>query len=125
MKIKISIANFLLHLFSLHRLSFELSVPRSSKPFQRPLKLKEAEEARTLCIAIEGLEMSADLVKALQSHSDCLTVLYREVHKLTVDQVDDIAQYQGFFDQATQYQSWFKERKRVANAMKQAAAKQK
>ena len=87
------------------------------------LRLKEAEEARTLCIAIEGLEMAGELVAALQTHSKCLTDLYRELHQLTTDGVDDPDKYQPYIARATQYQNWFKSRKKVANTMKTAAAK--
>ena len=88
----------------------------SSNPVTFPLlllRLKEAEEARTLCIAIEGLEMAGELVQALQTHSTALTTLYRELHQLTTNEVNDINQYSKLFDQATQYQTWFKSRKRL------------
>ena len=98
----------------------------SSNPVTFPLRLlrlKEAEEARTLCIAIEGLEMAGELVQALQTHSTALTTLYRELHQLTTNEVNDINQYSKLFDQATQYQTWFKSRKKVANTMKSAASR--
>lgn len=84
-------------------------------------RLKEAEEARTLCISIENLECAGELVTALQTHSSAMTTLYRDLHALTLSDVDDMSQYQTLFDQATNYQAWFKSRKKVANSMKQAA----
>ena len=67
--------------------------------------------------------MAGELVAALQDHSKSLTDLYRDLHKLTLDEIDDINQYQSYFDRATTLQTWFKARKRVANTMKAAAAK--
>lgn len=87
------------------------------------LRLKEAEEARTLCIAIEGVEMSGELVKALTTHSDAMTGLYRELNQLITQECDDQAKYDPIFQQATICQNWFKSRKRVANTMKAAASK--
>ena len=87
------------------------------------LRLKEAEEARTLCISIEGLECASELQTALTTHSSAMTNLYRELHQLTSQEVNDQSKYQVLFDQATNYQSWFKTRKKVANTMKTAALK--
>ena len=52
------------------------------------------------------------------------TALYRDIHALTVNDVNDINKYEGLFSQASSYQAWFKTRKQVANTMKKAAAKQ-
>ena len=87
------------------------------------LRLKEAEEARTLCISIEGLECATELQTALTTHSSAMTNLYRDLHQLTSQEVNDLSKYQVLFDQATNYQSWFKTRKKVANTMKTAALK--
>ena len=40
-------------------------------------RLKEAEDARTTCVSIEGLECSAGLRDALIAHADAMTELYR------------------------------------------------
>ena len=63
------------------------------------------------------------MVKALTTHSECMTHLYRELHNLTNAEVDDLSKYEALFDQATSYQNWFKTRKKVANTMKAAASK--
>lgn len=91
----------------------------------RPPRLKEAEEARALCIAIEGLECAGELQSALTKHSEAMTDLYRELHQLTSSENDDTDKYQPIFEKATSYQNWFKARKKVANTMKAAAAKGK
>lgn len=88
------------------------------------IRLKEAEEARTLCISIENLECAGELVAALTTHSTAMTTLYRDIHALTVNNVDEMSKYEGLFSQASSYQTWFKTRKQVANTMKKAAAKQ-
>eukprot|EP00435_Cladocopium_sp_Y103_P025376 s3284_g6.t1 len=83
------------------------------------LMLKEAEEARSLCVAIETLECSGELVSALTQHSSLMTDLYRQLNKLTTENVDDITVYQPLFDKAMQYSAWYAKRKNVANSMKQ------
>ena len=97
----------------------------STKPFSCPpqalLRLKEAEEARSLCVSIETLECSGELVQALQQHSTCMTDLFRQLNKLTTDGCDDMTKYQPLFDQAAQYSTWYVKRTKVANSMKQAA----
>lgn len=98
-----------------------ISEPRCFPQLQP--RLKEAEEARTLCISIENLECAGELTTALQTHSTAMTALYRDIHVLTQADVNDISQYQTLFDKATNFQSWFKSRKKVANSMKQAATK--
>ncbi|CAK9018454.1 Nipped-B-like protein B [Durusdinium trenchii] len=85
--------------------------------------LKESEEARTLCVSIEGLECAGELVKALTAHAGAMVKLYRQLHQYTIQNVNDQSVYDPIFDQATSYTSWFKARKKVANSMKQAAEK--
>ena len=63
------------------------------------------------------------MVKAMTTHSECMTRLYRELHNLTNAEVDDLSKYEALFEQASSYQTWFKTRKRVANTMKAAASK--
>lgn len=91
-------------------------------PILAQLRLKEAEEARSLCVAIETLECSGELVTALTQHSSSMTDLYRQLNKLTTDNVDDIDVYQPLFDKAVQFSAWYAKRKKVANSMKQAAS---
>lgn len=86
-------------------------------------RLKESEEARTLCVSIEGLECAGELVKALTAHAGAMVKLYRQLHQYTIQNVNDQSVYDPIFDQATSYTSWFKARKKVANSMKQAAEK--
>eukprot|EP00435_Cladocopium_sp_Y103_P007291 s4250_g2.t1 len=83
--------------------------------------LKEAEEARTLCVSIEGLECSGDLVAALTQHSNSMLGVYRDLNKLTVAGVDDETSYADLFHYASTYSAWYSKRKRVANSMKAAA----
>ena len=73
-------------------------------------------------MAIETLECSGELVSALTQHSTSMTDLYRQLNKLTTDNVDDITTYQPLFDKAVAYSAWYAKRKKVANSMKQAAA---
>ena len=84
-------------------------------------RLKEAEEARTLCISIEGLECAGELVSALTTHSTAMTALFRELNGHTMGGVNDLQIYQPLFEKATSYTNWFKSRKKVANTMKAAA----
>ena len=85
-------------------------------------RLKEAEEARTLCIAIEGLECAGELVQALTAHSSEMTALYRELHTNTTANVDTMEVYEPLFQRAATFTQWFRSRKKVANTMKSAAA---
>ena len=62
---------------------------------------------------------------ALTQHSGAMTDLYRELNKLTMAGVDDDASYAQLFQAATTYSDWYAARKRVANSMKAAAAKQR
>lgn len=84
-------------------------------------RLKEAEDARTTCVSIEGLECSAGLRDALVQHADAMTELYRTLNKMVADQVNDDASYEPIFQRAASFSSWYKARKKVANSMKAAA----
>ena len=84
-------------------------------------RLKEAEDARTMCVSIEGLECAGELVRALTEHSTSMTDLYRELNKLTVSGVNDMNTYQPLFDKACNLSAWYAKRKKVANSMKAAA----
>jgi len=84
-------------------------------------RLKEAEDARTTCVSIEGLECSAGLRDALVQHADAMTELYRTLNKMVADQVNDDASYEPIFQSAASFSSWYKARKKVANSMKAAA----
>ena len=85
-------------------------------------RLKEAEEARTLCVSIEGLECSGELRSALLAHADAMTSLYRQLNQLISRHVNDDSAYATYNEQAAQYSSWYKTRKRVANSMRAAGA---
>ncbi|CAL1128802.1 unnamed protein product [Cladocopium goreaui] len=61
----------------------------------KKIVLKEAEEARTLCISIEGLECATELQTALTTHSSAMTNLYRDLHQLTSQEVNDLSKYQA------------------------------
>ncbi len=87
------------------------------------LRLKEAEEARTICVSIEGLECSGEMVKALQGHAECMTNIYRDLNRMTIAAIDDEASYADIFKKSAEYMSWYAKRKRVANSMKAAAQK--
>ena len=90
----------------------------------RPLpRLKEAEEARSLCVSIETLECSGELVKSLTDHATAMTNLFRDLNKLTNEGHDDEAIYMPLFEKAVQYQTWYVKRKKVAQSMKNAATK--
>ena len=84
-------------------------------------RLKEAEEARTLCVSIEGLECANDMVIALQQHATAMTNLFRELSKLTSQKVDSEESYASLFALADSYSGWYKSRRKVANSMKSAA----
>ncbi|CAL1166177.1 unnamed protein product [Cladocopium goreaui] len=83
--------------------------------------LKEAEEARTLNVSIEGLECSGELCKALTLHANNQTEMYRKLSHLVAQGVDDEATYNELFEQAGGLTTWFKARKKVANSMRMAA----
>eukprot|EP00438_Fugacium_kawagutii_P030698 Skav213052 [mRNA] locus=scaffold364:38558:43143:+ [translate_table: standard] len=83
--------------------------------------LKEAEDARTTCVSIEGLECSGQLRDALLQHATAMTELYRHLSKKVSDQINDESAYTALFDQASNYSAWYKARKKVANSMKAAA----
>eukprot|EP00435_Cladocopium_sp_Y103_P043974 s800_g12.t1 len=85
------------------------------------LQLKEAEEARTLNVSIEGFECSGELGKALICHANNQTEMYRKITQLVAQGVDDEATYQEHFEQAAALTTWFKARKKVANSMRMAA----
>ena len=84
--------------------------------------MKEAEEARTLKLSIEGMECSGELMTALEGHANTLTELYRKIHGLIVQGVDTMESYQVHVDQAAALKDWFKSRKKVAQSMKSASA---
>lgn len=86
-----------------------------------PPRLKEAEDARSTCVAIENLECSGQLRDALVQHATAMTELYRKLNKLVTDQVNDETVYSPLFDQASSFSAWYKARKKVANSMKAAA----
>ena len=92
-----------------------------SQIFHLYSRLKEAEDARTLCVSIEGLECSGQLREALLQHATAMTDLFRQLSKMTSDGINDENVYQPIFDQACNYSAWYKSRKRVANSMKSAA----
>ena len=78
-------------------------------PYIEPLPLicpaqveRGRREARTLCISIEGLECASELQTALTTHSSAMTNLYRELHQLTSQEVNDQSKYQVLFDQGNQ-----------------------
>lgn len=85
--------------------------------------MKGGEEARTTCISIEGLECAADLVRALKDHAESMNVLYRELHSLTLTGVDTEEAYAAHFARATELDAWYRSRKKIANSMKNAAAR--
>jgi len=87
----------------------------------KDLRLKDAEECRTMCVSIEGLECAGEMVKALTDHSVHMTSIYRNLNQLTLNGADDHATYAPLFDQATAGFGWYAARKRVANSMKAAA----
>ena len=62
---------------------------------------------------------------ALTQHSSVMTEIYRELNKLTVAGINDDAAYAQLFQSAVSYSDWYAARKRVANSMKAAAAKQR
>ena len=74
-----------------------------------------------MCVSIEGLECSNDMVAALTQHSQAMTTLYRELNMKVNQGVDDDDQYAEIFNKATQYTAWYSKRKRVVNSMKAAA----
>ena len=86
------------------------------------LRLKEAGEARTLIVSIEGLECSEPLRNALDEHAKCMVDLYRKLTSLISSGVDDLQSYQEHFDNAVRYTAWFKARKKIANSMKTASS---
>ena len=87
-------------------------------------RLKEAEEARSLCISIENLECAGELSSALTAHASAMTEVYRDLLKLTNASVNDEDQYTALFSRAASYSSWYKARKKIANSMKSAASAQ-
>ena len=89
------------------------------------LRLKEAEEARTLCVSIEGLECSEAMTTALTQHAGAMTALYRDINARIGAGIDQEDAYEAFHEKAASYQNWYKSRKKVANSMKQAAAASK
>ena len=92
--------------------------------FNHRLRLKEAEEARSLRISIEELECSAELCEALTIHADAMVEIYRELNKLTAASVNIEDAYASIFETASSYTAWYKTRKKVAMSMRQAAETQ-
>ena len=68
-------------------------------------RLKEAEEARSLCISIENLECAGELSSALTAHASAMTEVYRDLLKLTNASVNDEDQYTVLFSRAASYSS--------------------
>lgn len=83
--------------------------------------MKEAEEARTLCISIDGLECSKELVSALTAHAGAMTGLFKDISKLTTAGVNTDEAYADLISKATSYSSWYKAREKIAKSMKSAA----
>ena len=90
--------------------------------FKHAPRLKEAEEARTLNVSIEGMECSGELCAALKTHAENQTNLYRKLSVLIANNVNTDQEYQQYFDTAAANSSWFKTRKKVANSMKAAGS---
>lgn len=88
------------------------------------LRLKAGEESRTLCISIEGLDCAGELIGSLRTYADNMNSLYRDLHNLTQQNCNDENLYQPLFDKATEYDQWYRARKRVANSMRTAASRQ-
>lgn len=87
-------------------------------------RLKEAEEARSICISIENLECAGELSSALTAHASAMTEVYRDLLKLTNANVNDEDQYAVLFSRAASFTTWYKARKKIANSMKLAASSQ-
>ncbi|CAK9093804.1 unnamed protein product [Durusdinium trenchii] len=83
--------------------------------------LKEAEEARSTCVAIEPLECSEQLSLALKDHADKMTQLYRKLNTMILEGWNDEASYAGLTLEATERTNWYKARKKVAMSMRAAA----
>ena len=79
-------------------------------------RLKEAEEARSTCVAIEPLECSEQLSLALK-----MTQLYRKLNTMILEGWNDEASYAGLTLEATERTNWYKARKKVAMSMRAAA----
>lgn len=90
-------------------------------PLAARLRLKESEDARSLCIAIEGLECSEALCAALTTRAESMTKLYREINGKVMAKVDDATVYAPLTQRAMHYSEWYKSRKKVAMSMKSAA----
>lgn len=52
-----------------------------------------------------------------------MNVLYRELHSLTLTGVDTEEAYAAHFARATELDAWYRSRKKIANSMKNAAAR--
>ena len=89
--------------------------------FGSELRLKESEEARSICISIEKLECAGELVGAMTKHAEELVALYRSLRELTGAGMNDEEKYEPLFHKAAALSDWFKARKRVANSMKAAS----
>lgn len=85
------------------------------------LRLKEASDARTLCVSIEGVEGSQDLITALQGHAQQMTDIYRQLTQKISANVNEEGVYKGLFELAAEKAAWYKSRKKVANSMKAAS----
>ena len=85
-------------------------------------RLKEAEDARTLCVSIENVECSGPLREALLQHASSMTELYRTLNQMVADGIADENSYSPIFERASNYSNWYKSRKRVANSMRAAAS---
>eukprot|EP00435_Cladocopium_sp_Y103_P029798 s303_g7.t1 len=101
-----------------------LPTPLEKAKLLKTKVLKEAEEARTMCVSIEGLECSTDMVAALTQHSEAMLKVYRDLNQLTISGVDDEDSYAQLFHYASTYSAWYSKRKRVVNSMRAAATSQ-
>ena len=77
-----------------------------------------------MCVSIEGLECSNDMVAALTQHSEAMLKVYRDLNQLTTSGVDDESSYAQLFHYASTYSAWYAKRKRVVNSMRAAASSQ-
>ena len=84
--------------------------------------MKEAEDARSICVAVETLECSGELRQAIEQHAGQMVDTYRELNKLITDGVDNEQAYEQIFAKAAQLSTWYKSRRKVAMSMKAAAS---
>ena len=87
----------------------------------RTSALSQANEARTLCEKIKGLNYSAPLVAALTTSSDALTSAYHTITALITDGKTDESDYTEVFATVATHADWLKNQKPVCNSLKKAA----